>query len=158
MNIKFFKSCYDLAALSTCVQENAEKKLWNYQADSRVDFSDNFHAITKYEVLCSDYMSLKDYEIHEFYISFVRDGKEVESYKFEKKIDRTNVGSLANPKLDLDKKLAAIKAYRPKGGLQLDIMLKKTQLTNEEINMVMKKNEEIFNEIVRKQQNQQVKR
>lgn len=147
MNMKFYKSCYDLAALSTCVQQNANNKIWHYMSDARINFDDNFYAIAKYKVVCSDFLSASDYENHEFSISFVRDGQVVETLHFRKKIDRTNIGSLANPELSLEDKLKAIREYRPSVSNSLEFALKKTKLSSKEVKMVIDRDKKMFEEL-----------
>lgn len=151
MNMKLYKSCYDLAALSTCVHKDANVALWDVMADNRIEFTDNFFAVAKYKVVCSDYLSASDYEVHEFEISFIRDEKLVDTFHFKKRIDRKNVGSLANPKLSVDTKLAAIKEYRPSFSEKVDAAFRKTNLASHEIDMIIAKNKNIFEEVTHSQ-------
>ena len=149
MNMKLYKSCYDLAALSTCVHKDANVALWDVMADNRIEFTDNFFAVAKYKVVCSDYLSVSDYEVHEFEISFIRDEKLVDTFHFKKRIDRKNVGSLANPKLSVDTKLASIKEYRPSFSEKVDAAFRKTNLASHEIDMIIAKNKQMFEEITK---------
>lgn len=151
MNMKLYKSCYDLAALATCVQPNEKNDIWHYMADARIEFTDNFFAVAKYKVVCSDYLSVTDYEIHEFEINFIRDEKLVETFHFKKTIDRKNLGSLANPDLDLESKLQAIKEFRPSLSDKLDVAFKKTKLASHEVDMIIEKNKKMFEELTSKQ-------
>ena len=158
MNMKLYKSCYDLAALSTCVQQNDKNGISHYMSNARIDFTDNFFAVARYKVVCSDYLSTSDYEVHEFEISFIRDERLVETLHFKKKIDRKNLGSLANPDLDLDSKLEAIKEYRPTLSDKLDMVFKKSMLAKHEADMIIEKNRKLFEEITKKQTKTPVKK
>lgn len=158
MNMKLYKSCYDLAALSTCVQQNDKNGISHYMSNARIDFTDNFFAVARYKVVCSDYLSLTDYEMHEFEISFIRDEKLVETFHFKKTIDKKNLGSLANPDLDLESKLGAIKEYRPTLSDKLDVAFKKTKLASHEVDMIIEKNKKLFEEITQKQAKTPVKK
>lgn len=66
MKTKFLESCYKVSTLSTCILNKEDNPNWLYGATSQVQITDNLSAITRYEPLISDYMSLNDYEIHLF--------------------------------------------------------------------------------------------
>lgn len=155
MNMKFFKSCYDLAALSTCVQEDGDRTmLSDHIAETRIEFTDNFFAVARYKCICSDYLSPNEYENHEFSIVFIRDENLVESFEFGTNVEGKNVGSLLNPQLSLEEKLAAIKDYSPSRSVKLDNLFRKTKLQEHEQAMVMNKCRKVFASISTEQTQQ----
>ena len=158
MNITFYKSCYDLAALSTCAKKNKDNAIWRDYADARIDITDNFFAIAKYRVSCSDYLSATEYEEHEFEINFIRDEKLVDTLRFKKIIDKKNIGSLANPTLSLEETLKAIKDYRPNFSEQFENIFKKTNLQKHEIDMIIEKAQMMFETLTKTEAQHQSKR
>lgn len=158
MNMKFYKSCYDLAALTTCIQESKDTLNLGDRVQERIEFTDNFFAVAQYKFLGSDYLSAFDYEVHNFSISFIRDDKLVETINFEKKFDCNKVGFLANPKLSKEAKLEVIKECRPTKSEQFENMFKKTKLQSHEVAMIIEKNKRMFNELVPTQEKKKSKK
>ena len=141
MNIKFFKSCYDLAALSTCFKVD-NKMVSDCLVEERIEFTDNFFAVARYKCVCSDY------ENHEFSITFIRDDKLVETFDFETKVNEKKVGSLANPEISLEEKLKYIKEYSPRKTTKLENMFRKSKLASYEQDMVIERCKKVFESII----------
>ena len=148
MNIKFYKSCFDLAALATCVKDNSGALRVGDRIQERIEFADNFFAVAQYKYLGSDYLSAFDYEHHEFSISFIREDYLVETIHFEKKFDCKKLGTLANPKLDLNSKMEVIKECRPTTAEKLENMFTKTKLASHEMAMVISKNKKMYESLI----------
>ena len=145
MNIKFFRSCYDLAAFATCIEKDVDRRISDHIVENRIEFTDNFFAVARYEALCSDYLSPSEYENHKFSIVFVRDDDFLEKFEFETKVDGKNVGSLANPAVTMGEKLNFIKEYGPSRSTKFENFFKKTKLAPHEQAMVIEKCRKIFN-------------
>ena len=145
MNIKFFKSCYDLAALSTCFKADNNKTFSDSLVEECIEFTDNFFAVARYKCVCSNY------ESHEFSLTFIRDDKLVETFEFITKVNGKNVGSLANPEIGLEEKLKYIKEYSPRKMTEFENMFKKSKLASYEQDMVIEKCKKKFESIVSNQ-------
>ncbi len=153
MNINFLNSCYNISALSTCVLEGDNKE-WPYGAKKQIPITDRLSAVAKYSFLGSDYMSLYDYEVHTFSIDFFRDGKMLDGFSYEKQIKKERFGSLANPAIALDAKLATIRDLKPGLREKLSALATSSILTPEEVNAVIAKSHEILSEVADLQQQQ----
>jgi hypothetical protein len=158
MNIKFYKSCYDLAAFATCLKDGKPTLTIGDRVQERIEFTDNFFVVAQYKFLGSDYLSSFDYEVHSFSINFIRDDELVESINFEKKFDCKKVGSLADPRVNKEAKMEVIKECRPTKAEQFENMFKKTKLQSHEVAMVIAKNKKLFDELVAKQEIKNVKK
>lgn len=159
MNMNFYESCYDIAALSTCVlrdNDRIDESFWDTRV--QVPFTDSLSAIAKYEGITSDEMSMSDYEFHYFELEFLRDGQLLDYFRYQKKIPHLRIGELHNKGLDLNSKLSAIQEFRPGIGSKIKAFGAKTYLTNEEIDAVIKKAEELRASVKELQENQSMGR
>lgn len=147
-NIKFFNNCYNMIALSTCVLQDPENKDWMYGTRKQIPINDRLTAVTKYENLCSDYISAYDYEIHYFSVDFLRDGKLIDSFSYERKIDEKRFGSLANPDLSIEQKLNSINSLKPGLRSQIKTITMSTELTPEEMEAVESVTKELTEQVV----------
>lgn len=150
MKAEFLNSCYKVASLSTCILNEKENPDWEYGATSQIKITDNLTAVTKYEPVISDYISASEYEVHIFSIDFIRGNEFLHGFSYERKLNKTLDGSLANPDLPLDKKLTTLKTLQP--GLRGKIQsLKATSLlTKEEELALISKGVELQDEAERK--------
>lgn len=150
MKAKFLESCYKVSSLTTCVLNEGDNPDWSYGATAQTQITDNLKAITRYEPVMSDYISPSDYEVHIFSIDFIRDGEFLHGFAYERKINKPVEGSLANPDLDLDKKLTILKQLQP--GLRGKVQSLKTTslLTPEEETALINKGEELQEQAERK--------
>lgn len=146
--MKFFNSCYNMIALSTCVLNNNNNGNWYYGTKEQIILNDRLTAVTKYENLCSDYMSLYDYEIHYFSVDFFRDGKLLDSFSYERKINKKEFGSLANPELSVETKLNIINGLKPGLRSKIEALTMSTCLTPDEMNAVVYKTEELTESVL----------
>ena len=142
MNINFFNDCYNVIALSTCVLGNNNDN-WMFGTTNQINLTDSLSATTKYESLCSDSISPYDYEIHYFSIDFFRNGQLIDELSFERKINESSLGSLANPELSIEDKLSAISNLKPSLRSNIKAMSKLASFSQEEINAVLSKSKEL---------------
>lgn len=152
MKMNFLDNCYKLSALSTCVLSEKDNDDWYYGATEQIKFSDHLTAVTKYEPLTSDYMSPYDYEVHLFSIDFFRDGKLLEGFAYERKINQTLYGSLANPDLTIDAKMQTIANLKPGLRSKVRSLTTTSLLTPEEVQLVSSKSIEFQEQAEKKQQ------
>lgn len=144
MNMKFYDSCYNMAALSTCVLSNSKDRgEWVFGKTDQISITENLTAVVKYEELCSDEMSISDYEIHYFSIEFFRNGLLLDSFSFEKKINKTMFGSLANPELSIEAKMKVFNKLKPNLRSKIRNLITLTTLTPQEVEAVITKTEEL---------------
>lgn len=151
MNLEFVNASYEIIGLSTCVlKDNNENHLWSHGSDAVVNITDNLSAVTKYEILESDIFTpvhIGEYEAHFFTITYLRDGKAIDSISYTKNLGEKKFGSLANPNLDNSLKLSLLNDFGPNTINKFKLMRKKTELTKEEIQSIIAKKEEMKMEI-----------
>lgn len=147
VNMKLVNSSYQIIGLSTCVlNDNDEDYDSRFGKESVVNITENLLAVAKYEMLESDIFTpafIGDYESHYFTITYLRDGKIVDSISYIKNLGEKKFGSLANPDLDKNLKLSLLNAYGPNIISKFKLMRNRTELTNEEIEAIVAKSNEL---------------
>ena len=157
MNMKFFSSCYTIASLSTCVLNDKNNEDWFYGDSTQVQITDKLSAVVSYHFICSDHMSLYDHEVHKFHIEFLRDGKLLDGFSFERKYNEKKFGSLTNPDLHVELKLATINDLKPGLVDKIRALAMSSLLTPEEMKAVITKSDELANIALSLKQNQNSK-
>ena len=148
MNVKFLNSCYNMIALSTCILDNNDSDDWYFGKKEQITLTDRLTAVIKYENLCSDDMSLYNYEVHYFSVDFFRDGKLLNGFSYDRKINKKCFGSLANPELSVEAKLNIINKLKPGLRSKMKAATMPTLLTSDEINAVVSKAEELSESVL----------
>jgi len=147
INMKLVNASYEIVGLSTCVlKEPEENHRWRYGSESIVNITDNLSAVTKYEILESDIFTpayIGDYEAHFFTVTYLRDGKIVDSISYTKNLGEKKFGSLANPDLDKNLKISLLSDFGPNIISKFKLMRNKTELTKEEIDAIIAKSNEL---------------
>ena len=143
MNTKFLSSCFTIASLSTCVLNEVNDDCLNGDT-IQVPITDRISAVVSYSFICSDYMSLSDYEVHEFHIEFFRDGKLLDGLTFETKYNKQKFGSLTNPNLHVERKLTSLSDLKPGLRDKIKALGMTTLLDPDEVKAVINKSDELI--------------